>query len=223
MMQDEIELIIDYPENIATLLQHNQIDVGLVPVAIIPSLKEYHIISDYGIGCDGAVASVCLFSDVPLHEIETILLDYQSKTSVALLKILLKKHWNISPQIVAGGHNFEAQIGGTVAGLVIGDRALVQRAKSKFIFDLGTGWKELTGLPFVFAAWVSNKSLPKSFCAAFNETTKAGLDYIKEVVAENPFNSFDLEDYYNNFIKFRIDLPMHEALTLFLNKLNSNT
>ena len=223
MMKDEIELIIDYPANIATLLQNNEIDVGLVPVAIIPSLKEYYIIADYGIGCDGAVASVCLFSDVPLHEIETILLDYQSKTSVSLLKILLKQHWKISPQLVAGTNNFEQQIGGTVAGLIIGDRALIQRRKSKFIFDLGMGWKELTGLPFVFAAWVSNKPLPELFCAAFNETTKTGLDHIKQVVAENPFDFFNLEDYYNNFIKFRIDLPMHEALTLFLNKLNNNT
>ena len=222
-MKDEIDLLIDYPANIAKLLLTDEIDVGLVPVAIIPSLKEYHIISDYGIGCDGAVASVCLFSDVPLAEIKTILLDYQSKTSVALLKILLKEHWNISPQLVEGSNNFEQQIGGTVAGLVIGDRALIQRGKSKFIFDLGMGWKELTGLPFVFAAWISNRQLPESFCAAFNETTKAGLTHIKQVVAENPFDSFNLKDYYNNFIKFRIDLPMHEALTLFLNKLNNNT
>ncbi len=220
-MKDEMDLLIDYPANIARVLLNDEIDVGLVPVAIIPSLKEHHIIADYGIGCDGAVASVCLFSDVPLAEIETILLDYQSKTSVALLKILLKEHWNISPQLVAGTNNFEQEIGGTVAGLVIGDRALIQRHKNKFIFDLGMGWKELTGLPFVFAAWISNKPLPESFCAAFNETTRVGLDHIKEVVAQNPFDSFNLQDYYNNFIKFRIDLRMHDALTLFLNKLNN--
>ena len=220
-MKDEVELLIDNPANIAKLLLNDEIDVGLIPVAIIPFLKEYHIIADYGIGCDGDVASVCLFSDVPFEEITTILLDYQSRTSVALLKVLLKEHWKISPELVAGSNNFEQQIDGTVAGLVIGDRALLQRGQHKYIYDLGFAWKELTGLPFVFAAWVSNKTLPQSFCDGFDEATASGLDHIEEIVAENPFAAFDLNNYYNNCIKFRIDLPMHEALTLFLSKLKS--
>lgn len=220
-MKDEVELLIDNPANIAKLLLNNEIDLGLVPVAIIPLLKEYHIIADYGIGCDGDVASVCLFSDVPFADIKTILLDYQSRTSVALLKVLLKEHWKISPELVAGDTGFENKIGGTVAGLVIGDRALLQRGRHKYIYDLGLAWKELTGLPFVFAAWVSNKVLPQSFCDAFNEATGTGLNHIEEIVANNPFAAFDLADYYNNCIKFRLDVRMHEALTLFLTKLNS--
>ena len=220
-MKNAVELLIDNPANIAKHLLNDEIDVGLVPVATIPFLKEYHIISDYGIGCDGDVASVSLFSDVPLEEITTILLDYQSRTSVALLKILLKEHWKIAPKLVSGDTNFENNIDETVAGLVIGDRALLQRGQHKYIYDLGFAWKEMTGLPFVFAAWVSNKALPQSFCDAFNEATAMGLDHIDEIVAENPFAAFNLEDYYNNCIKFRIDLRMHEALTLFLSKLNN--
>jgi chorismate dehydratase len=185
---------------------------------VLPSLKEYHIISGYGIACDGAVASVCLFSDVPLPQVDSILLDYQSKTSVSLLKLLLKEHWNISPKLLAGKNGYEAEIGGNVAGLVIGDRALNQRKKSAFTYDLGLAWQELTGLPFVFAAWVSNKELPVSFCNSFNETTRTGLDHIQEIVAANRFDSFNLEEYYNNFIKFSIDIRMQEGLTLFLNK-----
>ena len=60
MMEDELELLIDYPSAIAQKLVNDEIDVGLVPVAIIPELKEYHIISDYCISCDGPVDS-CLF------------------------------------------------------------------------------------------------------------------------------------------------------------------
>lgn len=220
-MKDEVELLIDNPANIAKLLLNDEIDLGLVPVATIPFLKEYHIVADYGIGCDGDVASVCLFSDVPLNEITTILLDYQSRTSVALLKVLLKEHWKLSPELVAGDSGFEQRIDGTVAGLVIGDRALLQRGRHKYVYDLGAAWKELTGLPFVFAAWVSNKALPQAFCDAFNEATATGLDHIEEIVGKNPFAAFDLADYYNNCIKFRIDSRMREALTLFLTKLNS--
>lgn len=219
-MENEVELIIDYPANIALQLVNNQIDIGLVPTAIIPSLKEHHIISDYCIGCDGEVASVCLFSDVPLREIETILLDYQSRTSVALLKILLQDHWKISPNLIAGSENYERQIAGTTAGLVIGDRALAQRTKSGYIYDLGLAWKEMTGLPFVFAAWISNKPVTESFMARFNEANDLGFLHLDEVISRNRTTDFDLKNYYTQFVKFKLDSQMKEAKALFLRKLN---
>lgn len=219
-MMDEIELLIDYPSNIASLLINNHIDIGLVPVAIIPDLKEHYIISDYCIACDGEVASVCLFSDVPLAEIETIILDYQSRTSVALLKILLEEHWKISPQLIASTNDFEKDIKGTTAGLVIGDRALKQRQQSAYIYDLGQAWKELTGLPFVFAAWVSNKALPDDFIKAFNEANAYGFIHMNEVLAKNRIDFFDLKRYYNHFLKFKLNDRMKEAKALFLRKLN---
>ena len=215
LMKDEVELLIDYPSKIASLLQTNQVDIGLVPVAIIPTLEEHHIISDYCIGCDGEVASVCLFSEVPLAEVSTILLDYQSRTSVALLKILIREHWKITPELQAAAADYEKNISGTTAGLVIGDRALVQRSKSKYIYDLGTAWKEMTGLPFVFAAWVSNKSLSPQFIRAFNDTISAGTRQIDVILQTVHLPEYDLKKYYNSNINFRLDGPQKEALTLF--------
>jgi chorismate dehydratase len=89
MMSDEIDLITDYPSRIAAMLVNDEIDVGLVPVTIIHELKQHYLISDFGIACDGEVASVGLFSDVPLSKIKKILLDYQSLASVELLKVLV--------------------------------------------------------------------------------------------------------------------------------------
>ena len=215
-MKDELELVIDYPANIATLLQNDEIDIGLVPVAVIPSLHEHYIISDYCIGCNGAVASVCLFSDVPLQEIEHVLLDYQSRTSVALLKILLKEHWKILPHLIAGTDNYEEKITGTTAGLVIGDRALKQRLKSKYIYDLGLAWKEMTGLPFVFAAWVANKKLPDSFIVSFNKATAKGFNHINEIESSFNFPEYDMHFYYNSNIDYRLDEKKKTALVLFL-------
>lgn len=219
MMKDELELIIDYPANIATLLQQDKIDIGLVPVAVIPSLKEYHIISDYCIGCDGEVASVCLFSDVPIQEIETILLDYQSRTSVELLKILLKEHWMISPKLIAGTENYEKQISGTRAGLVIGDRAFTKRLNSKYIYDLGKAWKEMTGLPFVFAAWVSNKKVTDSFIAAFNAANKQGLTSLDLILQQQKSELYSLDKYYTENISFELDETKKTAMHLFIKKL----
>ena len=220
LMNDEVELLIDYPSNIASLLQTNRIDIGLVPVAIIPTLEEHHIVSDYCIGCDGEVASVCLFSEVPLAEVSTILLDYQSRTSVALLRILLKEHWRINPRLQPAEASYEQGIGGSTAGLVIGDRALVQRSKSKYIYDLGTAWKEMTGLPFVFAAWVSNKRLVPQFINAFNDTVSEGTKHIDDILQVVHLPEYDLRQYYYSNIDFRFDDPKKRALGLFLSFLS---
>ena len=216
MMDNEIELVFDYPANIAQQLLNNEIDIGLVPVAVLPAMQEYHIVADYCIGCKGEVASVCLFSNVPLHEIDTILLDYQSKTSVALLKILLKEHWKISPRLVAAEKGFEKNIGGTTAGLVIGDRAFTQRLTSTYYYDLGLAWQQMTGLPFVFAAWISNKKMTAAFSEAFNNATALGLHQLDTIAALNPYTDFNLPEYYKKNISYTFDEDKKKALQKFL-------
>ncbi len=222
MMPDQIKMVEGYPSGIAAMLKDDEIDIGLIPVAIIPELREHYIISDYCIGSDGAVGSVCLFSEVPLDKIEIILLDYQSRTSVELLKILMKEFWKIEPLIQSTSSDYRHLIKGTTAGLVIGDRAFEQRKISPYITDLGEEWKKFTGLPFVFAAWVSNKKLPETFTGSFNEAILAGLSDIDKVVAENPYALFDLKKYYTSFISFILDDEKRKGMSFFLEKLSQS-
>ena len=95
---NDYELMIDTPADCAVKLLQNEADIGLLPVAVLPEMEYYEIIGDYCIGCKGAVGSVILYSDVPLKHIKHIYLDYQSKTSVQLIKILAIKHWRINPK-----------------------------------------------------------------------------------------------------------------------------
>lgn len=219
MMKDGIDLIIDYPSNIASMLLENAIDVGLVPVAIIPEMKEHYIISDYCIGSDGAVASVCLFSEAPLEKIEKVLLDYQSKTSVELLKILVKEYWKINVVFEETKNGYQEKISGTTAALVIGDRALAQRKISPYIYDLGLEWKKFTGLPFVFAAWISNKKLDENFIKEFNKSNASGVNHVMDVADENSNDIFDLVKYYTRFISFELNEQKKEGMKLFLEKM----
>ena len=217
----KIDLVVDYPSKIAAMLLNDDIDVGLVPVAIIPGMKEHYIISDYCIGCDGEVGSVCLFSEVPLEKIEKILLDYQSKTSVDLLKILIKQYWKIDPVLITTSEDYRKDIKDTTAGLIIGDRALEQRMTSKYRYDLGLEWKKFTGLPFVFAAWISNKELDPSFIREFNKANFAGLQQIDKVVTENPYELFDLRSYYTSYMNYHLDEKAKKGLAHFLDLLNT--
>ena len=219
-LENEVDLVLDYPSKIAAMLLNDEIDVGLVPVAIIPEMKQHYIISDYCIGCDGEAGSVCLFSEVPLDKIEKILLDYQSKTSVDLLKILIKQYWKIDPVLITTSEDYRKDITDTTAGLIIGDRALEQRRISKYRYDLGLEWKKFTGLPFVFAAWISNKELDPSFITAFNKASSAGIQQIDKVVLENPYEQFDLRSYYTSYMNYYFDGNAKKGLTHFLDLLN---
>ena len=159
-IKDEIELILDYPANLVKALKSDQIDIGLIPVAALLDLESYQIVSDYCIGTEGEVASVAVFSEVPMDQIETVILDYQSRTSVILCKILFEHLWKKKIKFVlASDETYISQIKGNVAGLVIGDRALKIRNKFNHIYDLGLGWKAMTGKPFVFAVWVAKKEI----------------------------------------------------------------
>lgn len=219
---EQIELIEDYPSRIAQMLIDDEVDLGLIPVAATLKMKKWNIISNYCIGCDGAVASVCIFSDVPMEEIEKVYLDYQSRTSVNLAKLLLKEYWKKDVEYIdASGEDFRDHITGTTAGVVIGDRALQQRLRSKYIYDLGAAWKDHTGLAFVFAAWIANKELPRDFVQAFEAANGSGLQHIDKVIQENPFTGFDLKKYYTSFIRYTMDERKKAGMEHFLDKLRS--
>ena len=216
---NEIELIEEYPAKVAAMLLSNEIDVGLVPVAIIPQLQEAHIITDYCIGAEQAVASVCIFSDVPMEQIETVILDYQSRTSVNLAKVLLRHYWKKEVVFQEATPDFREHIKGTTAAVVIGDRAFEQRLQSPFIYDLAEAWIDFTGLPFVFAAWVANKPLDETFIKAFNNANAAGFNHLAEVVAANPYPLYNLHTYYTQNISYRLTDNKRKGLDLFLHYL----
>lgn len=222
LINSQINLSRDIPSECARKLLSNEVDIGLIPVAVIPQLKEKYIISDYCIGANGAVHSVMLYSCVPLEKIEQIYLDYQSKTSVQLVKILAKEYWNINPRFVTAEKGFENYILGPTAGVVIGDRTFQLNNKFPFVFDLSEEWKKMTGLPFVFAAWVANKKLSDDFLKKFNSALKYGISNIENCIfhyrLQNAY-SIDVNKYLNKFIQYEFGEKQKIALKLFLLKI----
>ena len=219
-LMDRITLFEDYPSHIASMLLNDDIDIGLVPVVMIPIMKEAHILTDYCIGAEGEVASVALFSEVPIDQVSKVILDFQSRTSVILAKVLLKEFWKKEVEWIHVTEDFGEHIKGNTAGIVIGDRALDQRKLSAYFYDLAGAWKEHTGLPFVFAAWVSNKPLEADFIDAFNLANGYGVTHIDEVIAETPYErcNYDLQAYYTQNISYHFDDLKKAGMALFLKK-----
>ena len=216
----KIELVKDYPANIAQALMDGQIDIGLVPVAITPFLTHPHIVSEYCIGTRTKVASVAIFSKVPMDQIECIYLDYQSRTSVQLARILLNEFWKKDIQFLKAQEGYIQEIEGTTAGVIIGDRALANLTSFEYVYDLGEAWIEHTGLPFVFAAWMSNQPIPDDFKTLFNYANAYGVAHIDEVLNQLPLRTHDynMEEYYTKNIEYRLTDTMQQGMQLFLEK-----
>jgi len=218
-LSDQFEISLDIPSDCATKLLNDQVNIGLVPVAILPLLKSGQIISDYCISADGPVASVLLLSEKPIHAVEKIILDYQSRTSILLARILANKSWNIKPDWLKGEPGFENNIKGSTAGLIIGDRALFLKDRFPYSYDLSDEWKKLTGLPFVFACWVANKSLDPDFLFAFNTSLAKAAGFIPAVAKESATENFSvlqIEDYLKKNVSFTLDEQKRRGLELFL-------
>jgi chorismate dehydratase len=214
----EIELVKAYPAQIAQDLMEGRIDMGLVPVAITPLLKEAHFVSNYCIGAESEVASVCIFSQVPMEEIEKVYLDYQSRTSVQLVKVLLGQYWKKEVEFLTATEGYMDKISVSTAGVIIGDRALASLGHFEYIYDLGLAWKQYSGLPFVFAAWIANKPIPLEFMEAFDAANAYGLSHLEEVIALIPATEqvYDLHKYYTENISYELTPEKREGLARFL-------
>jgi chorismate dehydratase len=219
VFSETMHLSLDNPAECARKLISGEADIGLVPVAAISAIPHAEIISDYCIGADGPVRSVTLLGEVPADRMKVVLLDYQSRTSVSLVRILAREHWKISPDFRNTTPGYEEGIHGDTGGVVIGDRSLMVSSRYPFVYDLAEEWKKMTGLPFVFACWVSNRILPAVFLEEFNKALKRGLENPDAVVAGLPPGEISPEQirhYLKHSISYNLDAPKREGLGRFL-------
>ncbi len=217
----EVEISLDIPAICAQKLLEGHSEIGLIPSAMIPQIRNAEIFSDYCIGAEGAVKSVCIYSQVPIEQVSSILLDHESKTSVALTKILCKEYWKISPEWLTQMTSSERLFEGRQAVLQIGDKTFGMTAP--FIYDLAEVWKEWTKLPFVFAAWVNTVPISSDFKNRFNAALKKGVENIPQLLylISDVFQGFDLKDYFQNAISYELSASKREALELFWQKIRN--
>ncbi len=215
---DQLAIDMAIPSECARRLEVGIADLALVPVAVLPHLAAYELVSDYCIGTVGAVKTVCLYGEVPIEEMQAIYLDYHSRTSVELSRLLLEEYWQLQPALLTAEEGYIAKIKDRTGGLVIGDRTIGLDKKFPYVYDLGQVWEQHTGLPFVFAVWVTTKPLPPDFLLAFNAALAEGLAHIPELqlLLPNPDPDFDLVDYFTNYISYELDAPKRIALDRFL-------
>jgi chorismate dehydratase len=217
----KVDLETDHPADCASKLISGKADIGLIPVAALPLVKDYHIVSDFCIGAHGNVRTVLLLSNCPFEEIETIFLDYRSRSSVNLTKVLAKNYWRKEFNWVntIAGFDF-IHIGFNEAVVLIGDQCFEYENKFRKKIDLANEWKKFSGLPFVFACWTANKKIETEFLTEFNKSLQLGVNNIDAVVEKfgktGIISGSVLKTYLTVNIDFILDEDKKKGLKLFL-------
>jgi len=191
------ELVTGTPAELNDLLVAGELDVSVISaVEYARHAKDLLLLPDLAISCDGPVRSVALFCKRPVGQLDgrTVLLSASSRTSVALLELLCRDVWKVKPKLAEA--RAEAQDLDALAGLpheavlVIGDAALALAARGTYPhrYDLGTEWKQWTGLPFVFAVWAARRVEASASISLAHESLLAsrawGLAHL-ELLAED--------------------------------------
>jgi chorismate dehydratase len=202
----------DVPAQCAALLHENRIDVGLIP-AIEYLRGDYRIVPDIAIGSDGPVASVAIFSRVPIKKIQTLALDISSRTSVALTRVLCVRKWKVAPKLTPAEPSLRAMLARADAALVIGDPALdVNTAAMDVIkIDLGSEWQSLTGLPFVYAMWSGREGiLAPVHVAELQSARVRGEAALKEIARREAGNDGGRARKFEHYLRDNLKYALGE-------------
>lgn len=220
-MVDGAELILDLPSRLADELASGELDVALIPSIEAFADPDYEIVSDACVATRGPVLSVKLYSRVPLGQIRRLALDEGSRTSAALVRIMLAERYGVFPRCepLAIGQGIADSTADAV--LVIGDRAMhPPQERFHTIWDLGEVWSEWTGLPFVFAMWVTRVGVELAdVTAALSRSRDRGLGRLPQIAErEAPalkITSQQATDYLQHNLHFRLGSAEQSGLRLF--------
>lgn len=178
------------PSRLARELHEGRIDAALLSVTEVLLEEGYGVLDGVAIGSDGPVASVFLAHQDPLDSLGVVHLDPASCTSVQLLRILLAER-GARPALETLRDPARAREVRNL--LLIGNPAIAFRRTNPphRIWDLGAAWRESTGLPFVYAAWVIRRGASAGVAGRLREAAAAGLAALPQIIDQRP--EFDRE------------------------------
>jgi len=218
MADPPVQLVARPPSQLYPLLAQGEVDAGFIAsVDYLRNPDGLVLVPQFGVAARGSVASVLLLCRRPLEEVEEILVDERSSTSVAMLRVLLHHKFRLRIPLVPGN---VTGIPEAEALLVIGDRALQCFDGYERVYDIGEEWTSWTGLPFIFGLWVTRD---KQYVEPVAQLLEAGWrwtsehwDEIIETEAERTGLSHALvKVYLQEHIRYELDEHYYEGLARF--------
>lgn len=220
-------LVLDVPSKLADGLEAGRLDVALVPVFECFRHPHYAVVSDACIASEGPVYSVKLFSRCPVEQVRSVSLDEGSRTSVALVKVLLGERHGVTPRWEPLPLDARAEETETDAVLLIGDRAIhPPGGRWAVVWDLGQEWTQWTGLPFVFAVWAARPDADlRGIGTVLQAVRDLGVAHVAEIAErEGPRVGMTPEEcrrYLTVNLHYYLGERERQGLELFYNKAQS--
>lgn len=218
--RDKFQMTFTTPAECADAVLTGRASAGIIPAIETQRLDAPQAVEGVSISSVGEVKSVILISKKPIEEVASVAADSSSRTSTALLTILLRRFYGLNPVIAPASPDPEAMLQTADAALLIGDPALVYQPGRHRVYDLAEEWKKFTGLPFVFALWAGPAGADLGrYAADFNHSRDYGLAHVDEIAAESaPRHGLTPEAvkiYLTRNINYTLDSGHHQALELF--------
>ena len=177
----------DVPAVCAALLHSGEVDLGLIPSVEYLQAPDYRFVPGVAIGSRGPIASVAIYAKRDMRDVKRLALDTTSRTSVALARVLCAERYRIAPEFVPHRPDLARMMGECDAAVMIGDRALEADHEALGLrkLDLGAEWTEMTGLPFVYAAWTGRPdAVDAPHVADLQRAQAEGVRAIDAIAAE---------------------------------------
>jgi chorismate dehydratase len=218
--QRKFDLQLTVPSSCADAVRNRQADVGIVPSIEYQRLDHVQILPGMSIASKQVARSVLLLSKVPLPEVQSVALDQSSRTSAALVRILMHKFYARPVDFSEAAPRPDEMLRQADAALVIGDPALTYSGQGAEVHDLAVEWRKFTGLPFVFALWVGHNDANLSrYRADFAASLDFGLAHMDDIAAEYApklgMTASAVKVYLTENIDYSLDEENREGLRLF--------
>jgi chorismate dehydratase len=195
------------PALVARLLAQGNLDIGLIPSIEVQRIPGLKVLPDLCVSATNEVRSVLLISSVPMDKIRRVALDQNSRTSAALLRVLMQERFHLDPEYLTERADVPRMLEDADAALVIGDPALKVDREKYLVFDLAAEWKALTGLPFVFAVWAVRPEVEfPDLGFYFKSSLRYGMSsldiVVREAAAELNLDTADVRSYLTENLAF---------------------
>jgi len=219
----EEEIIFATPAKLAQMLERKELDAALVSVTEVLFKDSYDVLDGIAVASLGEVKSVLLAHKSPLEQIREVFCDPASLASVQLLRVLLAEK-GLRPEFKPLPSYETNSLPDNV--LLIGDPALdfLLGPHEYQVWDLGSAWQELTGLPFVYAVWalrrgVENQPLRSQLREAFH----LGLDTLESIIrTRTEYTAEFRKDYLGWHIHYHLGTDEKRGLAKFIELLRKH-
>ncbi|HSR54512.1 MAG TPA: menaquinone biosynthesis protein [Acidobacteriota bacterium] len=204
-------LLFDVPSQCARHLRQGQADIGLIPVIEYQRIPSLSVLPGISIASKREVKSVIFVSGRPMPEVKRIAVDTSSRTSVALLRILLNEFYgNPQAEFVPRRPDPQGMLEEFDAALIIGNPALRVDTRGRRVYDLANEWYRFTGLPFVFAFWALRRQVDLGEDAAcFYQSRRQGLRDLPRIsrryAAKLGLSVGEVYDYLSRNLDYSLD------------------